>query len=219
VLVEERWAVDTVVNALRSMPAADRESIMRAVEGRPGHGRPETIRWAVRRFRVRTRLRAMVKGAAAALGVVRTRLKTVEHRLAESVGVSAVVAVVPLAVGLFLLTPQDGQEGGHLRATPTAAHRGATEAAADGEPTDRVAAVITESADSPVSRTNAAPEPLSPYRHPPLAAVEVPGPAGDRPLYEAEVREEEGDHALVCVTNIPALGTYCPVSGDGLALP
>lgn len=49
--------------------------------------------------------------------------------------------------------------------------------------------------------------------------LRVPAPADGGPLLDGEVREEEGDDPVVCVTNVPVLGTRCVVNDDGLVLP
>lgn len=93
-VVEKRLVVDAVVDALRAMSAADRESILRMVEGRRSHDRAETNRWGQRRSRVRDRLRAVADGAAAAVAVVRVRLGKVEPRMGEPmVGLVAAASV------------------------------------------------------------------------------------------------------------------------------
>lgn len=213
-LVEDRLALQAVVEALRSMSAADRESIVRLMEGVHSRGRAETNRWGQRRSRVRQRLRAVVDGAAAAIVLVRVRLRSTGHRVVEPAMGLVTLGFVPLMAGILMVSGFGG---------------GSPEAKRSSTPSS--GRVVDVSSRAPAGPGHD-PEPVAPRSLPdvprPLEPVDaytksvellVPSPVDGAPLVDGEVREEDGDDPLVCVTNLPVLGSHCAVTGDGLVLP
>jgi hypothetical protein len=214
-LIEDRLIADTVLAALRSMSAVDRESIVRILEDVRSHGRAETNRWGQRRSRVRRRLRAVVDGAAVGIVLVRVRLRVVASRLAEPAAGIVASAAVPALTGFLMLTPGQGHGPDPVDTSP-AREGGATQVVATVDSTP------TETAKSrhqlPVSHpepSNERPDPVQPT----TTDLRVPSPVDDGPLLDGEVREDDRDEPLVCVTNAPLVGSHCFVTGEGLSLP
>jgi hypothetical protein len=206
--VEQRMVLDEVSRQLRDMPAADQQAILSALVGTATASRQETIYWAVRRHRVRARLRRAVDGLAALFPWRVPRWPRLLGELAASPSGHAVTALLfPALVGLLSLPPAEPGNGaalgGPARAAAGASERSPLLAAATGAGGAGSAGAVPPARRAGPSAAGAGGARADHLR------VEVPVPSHEQPVRARVYESEEPAPPVLCLHDFPAVGTRC----------
>ena len=197
-VVFHRLAIDRVVDALPTLHQGERDALFADVD-RPRHAdRRAAVREAVRRFRARAKLAALVEGLLGVLGWLARGSRVGLRRLRTVTGFTATGAVAVSAfviIGLVPRAPTSALGPAPPRSTDVS-HAGPTA----GLPPARPATAGTTGAARARTSTDA------PAQRAPYARASVPGPAGGEAF--VAVRPDGPDHHLAC-TDYQLTGNHC----------
>ena len=197
---EDRVVLDAVRGAMPRLSAADRDAIIAGLVPDESASRKESVKMAVRRFRARTRLSAMLGGVAAYIAILLRRLRDSPARMA----LVGAVAVLALDCGAVLH---------HLEPEPSSAPAERSVTASPGEQprvpvllAANVAPLPATSDERPAAappvttsaRRAARPQEDRPIVSSPRETLQVYTPVSDRPT-RVDTRPRQEDDHLLCV--------------------
>lgn len=211
---EARIALGRTLTELAAMADTDRRAILYGVWGDPeGWDSADYKRWKMRRSRAREKLRALVEGAAAVVGLARRGRRWLEVE-AGPVTAAAVAVAACLLPAVVTLLPVDTTSPSAALGHRSPAVAVVSTAVVPASPPADGPALVRTGDDRRASRDDAVStqidQPGSPSRPAPILAT----PRQTEDLTgTGTVTPHDGDELLrVCTKDDPVLGTGCPVS-------